>query len=457
MIDTYLFIKKAQLKKKISIYMQAFRLVFDVTSMVYLIPLLGYIIFAISKENNFLEIYYENKDMIEAFSVDRFWTIAVSVPFAYLFFALISPGVLFTSSEYKLILMPHSVYQVWLMRAIERWVLAFVKLIIPAIIIYLMSPTSLLLIVLYVVLLLGMNILMTGLGWKFFQLRLLPKVGILVLALATSGMSIFYNSIYLAAGVILLLILANIWVYPRLFNWINWDQVIAINDFKLWNMPMVQRLTKEAYKRDKQISLLQKMSFWKRPFIYQNLAVYQRLWHVYFEKHIAVNLQFIGAIFILLLIFVFVKPGLFLFVLAFAVHAVTTYAATVFKNRLQTDIVEVLPWDITVFSRTFKSWIYVTSTIFVIPFLIFAIKNSMMFFPVQLFILITAFVLLLREKIFARVIQWTNHEHKNEWLDLGSYALILIVAFSEMYPLLLIIGVVIAIFLIFVSRKGRWG
>src|SRR5690625_1765372 len=157
-------------------------------------------------------------------------------------------------------------------------------------------------------------------------------------------------------------------VYRNLFNKMDWKRVTASCDYKLWNMIIISRASRTSFKKERQYSIWQRLSFWKKPFTYNNKAVYHRLWFIYFEKNIVVILQFFGAMLLLLLVFIFVKEYLFFIGLAFMIHAYSSVASTMYSDRLITGIVQVLPWDVAAYKRTFTKWVLFSGLILLLPY-----------------------------------------------------------------------------------------
>src|SRR5690625_819292 len=180
MIKQLLFIKKNRLRKKSKLHKQMFMLSFDFTSLFYTLLVLGYIIVAISLEGNFKPFFDEKMMQLEAFTMEQFWLIIGVLIIFYLIRSFRDPGITFSSAEYLLTILPHSPTQVWRALALERWLKALGIFLFGGYILYVLSPTSLPLILLYVALLLGMNVMMTILQWKCFQLHTFLKVAILL-------------------------------------------------------------------------------------------------------------------------------------------------------------------------------------------------------------------------------------------------------------------------------------
>src|SRR5690625_5035953 len=104
--------------------------------------------------------------------MERIWSIMTIIPLAMLFRSFQYPGVMFSTAEYTLTILPYQTSRVWMIVALERWLKAWFTYMVIGLVLIIFSPTSLFVIVLYIFLLFLLNILMTPLEWKFFQLHI---------------------------------------------------------------------------------------------------------------------------------------------------------------------------------------------------------------------------------------------------------------------------------------------
>src|SRR5690625_3031177 len=180
MIKQLLFIKRSRLRKKSKLYKQVVLLSFDFTSLLYLLLVIGYFVTVIILEGNIINLFNEKMIQIEAFTVERFWIILTAIPIVYIIRSFQQPGVIFSTAEYTLTILPHTAQEVWSAVSFERWAKSLCTYIVGGGIIYMLSPTSLPLIFLYVLVLQGLNVLMTVLEWKLFQQHIVIKIFILI-------------------------------------------------------------------------------------------------------------------------------------------------------------------------------------------------------------------------------------------------------------------------------------
>src|SRR5699024_2733678 len=251
MFERYLFLKRNRLKKKGKFYKQVFLLSFDLTSLFYALLVVGYVFVAIFLEENVQGFFHHLIGLIEGFSANRLWQIITALPLIYLFRAFQQPGVLFTTAEHTLTVLPHTVRQVWTMAAAERWLKAFVAIVVAGTFYYIFSPTSWPLILAYVIILTGINMLMTIPEWKFFQLHLFLKMLIVFGLLLLNTMHFVIDSAAVGIIAIVLLVMINLLLLPRVFEKIDWKKVTAACDFKLWNMLIVSQATKIKFRKER--------------------------------------------------------------------------------------------------------------------------------------------------------------------------------------------------------------
>src|SRR5699024_7664734 len=177
LISTYLFMKKNRLRKKGKIYKQAIGVMIDPVIAFYLLLFGGCVIVSFFGLGDFIKAYHDNFIFIEEQAASRFWLILTILPLRYMMQSFSNPGVIFSSSEYQLGMLPFAKEKIWLVTVIEKWLKqAFLYVVIGSIVV-LVTPISSTLVFTYISLLLTMDIIMTIPQWKLFQIRVLPKIG----------------------------------------------------------------------------------------------------------------------------------------------------------------------------------------------------------------------------------------------------------------------------------------
>src|SRR5690625_2682538 len=223
MFSMYLFLKKNRFRKKLHLNKMAFSLMFDWTSLFYTLLLVGYITIAIIIEWDFTNWSYNTTVFLDGIAVERIWSIMTVVPLAMLFRSFQFPGVLYSTAEYTLTVLPHKTSRIWLFVAMERWVKSLFMYTVIGIILFLFSPSSLSIIILYVFLLLFINVIMTLVEWKFFQLHIILKLIIFSLLIVLNILSIFFNSPIIFVSFFFFLFFATIIIYMNFFYKCNYD------------------------------------------------------------------------------------------------------------------------------------------------------------------------------------------------------------------------------------------
>lgn len=443
MINTHLFLLRNRTRKKWKVYQQFFQLVFDFTSLVYALLVIGYFAVAIILEGNVALVFKQSMLQLEAFTIDRFWHIVTILPLFYLLRAFQQPGITFSTAEYVLTILPNKPAHVWLLAAINRWLKAFVMFLLAGTVLFLFSPTSMLLITTYICLLFFMNVSLTIPEWKFFQLHILAKIAV-ILGLVMVNISFFFTELkIIGIGFIILLIVYNIVSIPNLFRKIDWKKVTAASDFKLWNMMIISQATKIKFKKERQYSIWQRLSFWKKPFPFRKHVIYHRLWHLYIEKNLTLLLQVSGALLLMLFVFLFMKKSLFLFAFALTIHIFTSFMTSMFHGRLGTDIVAALPWDLPVFKETLLKWAFSISFVFLVPFFVYAIFDFSYWIIPQMVVILFIFYFILHAKFTNAFKTYDKNSVSGSGIELGSYGLLILLIFSNLYPFLLIVSLFI--------------
>lgn len=448
MFKAYSFIKRNRIRKKWKEIKQLILLTIDFTTLFYGIIVLGYFLFALYSEG-FTQIkFLQRLKEFERYIQDYVWYIVTIVPIARLMRAFQTPGVLISSAEYQLMLLPYSRMKIWLMAACERWLKDICIYLAIGIIVYLFTPLSPFTIALYAFFMMILNIVLTAIEWKFFQASIYVKVFTIIGLMLVNTFQFIIQSPVFAMTFLILLIIWNVFLWNKLFDEIDWQKVTAANDYKLWQwrMHIISYATKIKFKKDRKYNIWQKLPFWKRPFPYEKESLYHRLWHLYLEKNIGYILQLVGVLLLMLFVFSFMKEWLFLLAIVVVIHIYTTFAVALFRHRLTTDIVQVIPWDMNVFIRTFEQWILSSGIILFIPIFLHAYRNFTLWTVMLWALIIIAFYILLHFKLYQVYVEM---DQKNEKLDIFyivSYGLLVMIFLSYQFQVALLVGCAVGLF-----------
>lgn len=447
MLKTYLFVRRERSRKKASLYKQLFSITLDWQTIPYLLILAGYFIYAFVQVDemplflqqinvHFVNLLQQKDNIIFGFSI---------VPILYVVQSFQRPGVLFSSSEFLLSILPHRRETIWLYSALERFIKYFFILVIVASGIYIFSSIVLAKIISYLFLLWIFMICLTFIQWKVFQLHIVWKFTLLIL------FSLF-NSIYLLSGNLIFILLYGmtlivilIFSLRNLFTNIDWHKVTVTSDFLIWNMALISHATKIKFKKDEQPGLWYQFKGWKERFPYAIEIAYNRIWYIYGEKQISVILQVTGGLFLLILVPSYFREIYFVIFVVVAIHIQTTFLISFFQDRLNSDLMNILPWNLSELRKTFTYWSMFVSIFLLIPSVFYA-----HYYFAKLSLVYVVFIMLLFYYTIHVKLQKYLHEIDCRYLfsetdEIAMYALFLLFVFSGKYPFLLLFAYVVLI------------
>src|SRR5699024_10262960 len=114
--------------------------------------------------------------------------------------------------------------------------------------------------------------------------------------------------------------------------------------------------------------------------------------------------------------------------------------------RLTTDIMQILPWDVVTLQTTFLKWAYPGIAIFLFSMYIYALEHASWLFILQMLTALCAVTFLLYWKLveaFQIISEKETFVVPKKMLRFG-YSLYLVIIVSEFYPLVMIIGIILA-------------
>ena len=208
MINTYLFIKKNRLRKKFELYKRLFLLSFDLTVSFYLLAFAGYISTVIVMDGSLLATM-KSTLLLSPLSTDYFGNILLMLPIVYLLQGFFQPGVLFSSAEFNLTFLPYHHRLIWLMTALERWLKAGCLFILIGFVYAFFSVSELRIVFIYILLLFLINVSMTAIQWKFFQLNTWRKLAYLIILILINLLAVTLDFVLMTAVFIGLLFIFN--------------------------------------------------------------------------------------------------------------------------------------------------------------------------------------------------------------------------------------------------------
>lgn len=435
MIKTYLFIKKNRFRKKISLYKQVFNLMFDFTLLIYILLFIGYFFYAAFQNGELFQTIDMKGVSLERFSIEYIWLIITVLPLTYLLQSNRHSGVLFSSADYLLLILPYDRRLIWIMLACERWMRSLIFYIMFGTILYVLTSISLGMIIFYVLLLLLINILMTIPQWRLFQSHFIVKLSAIIFMIIVNVLNLVSNTPFIGIFFLLLLLLVQPVLWRRNFNSVDWQNTRASGDFYIWNMIILSHVTKVHVKRDNQSSILQRLRFWKKPFVNEK-AIYRRVWYVYLEKNIKIILQLTGILIVMQWVILFINRSYFPIAIALTIFAYTTFLAVLFEDRFMTGIIRQLPWNLTKYKRTFLSWAMYPVYLFLVSIIVFIIQQPIMWTIPLLILYIGTFFMQFDLKINRSMSRIkSNLFFVDDNLLLNVFFLV-IICFSQVFPFL---------------------
>lgn len=393
-LQAYRLIRKNRRKRKIQTYRLALSVVIDKTTAFYLLILVVYGLMGFFIANDFIHDYEEQFLVWEDLAKQYIGMIFTILPLGYLFQSFKNPGVIFSSSEYQLSILPYSLKKIWLLTSIDKWLKQFIILMIMGGLVIVLTPLSFEIVFIYLAIAIFINIAMTVLQWKLFQAKLYIKLGWLLILLLLNGINFTFNLPIVPILLAVLLIIGNTLLIPRLFDQVQWDRVTETSDFQIWSMWFVSKVSEVDLKPPKKLSILRNLSRRKKPFHYEETSVHHRLWSIYLRQYRQDLFRIIGALFMLVFVFSWLDEWVFHFVLAVAIYVYFSIVRSFFIGRFEADIVQVLPWNLSGFKDSFFKWVVYGALILFIPVGIYLVTNSSYWLPIQcLYLLITFFFL----------------------------------------------------------------
>src|SRR5699024_1786243 len=113
----------------------------------------------------------------------------------------------------------------------------------------------------YIALLWLINMLMTSIEWRVFQLHFIWKSFIFITVIGVNIMSFMTEATIVGAVAFISLIVLNLFLLPRTTKKIAWEKVTAACDYQVWNMPLMTYFTKQKMKKERAYTIWQRVPF----------------------------------------------------------------------------------------------------------------------------------------------------------------------------------------------------
>ncbi|SDJ83399.1 hypothetical protein [Sediminibacillus albus] len=397
----YTSVKKNRRYKKKQLYLLAFGVSFDVTVLIYL----GlYMIFGAI-------ILYEN---IQQYGAQiRHIEVVLSANSINLVFILVirsitaaftRPGVPFSSTEFKMSLLPFSKAKLWLYCAVESWLIGVLYWTVAALLIGILTPFSVPFLIALAGIILLMQVLMKIPQWKLYQLRFTSKMLIVAMTVILMGVVRFVmieTGFILrgTAGLFITLLAVNVVLFRKLLQEIDWQKVVQTNDLIIWNMWFVNKMSHMEIKPPARQSWLSRVISSKKsrkPFDYQHqTAIYKRLWKSYLTEQKETVLRTLGSLLIILVLLSFHGDLVFGAAISLAIFLFVKMAASFFIGGFGDRLIFCLPWQLTAWKRAFLYWSYRAGLLVGVLTLVLLALFQMEVWWIPLQLLLYAYVLVL--------------------------------------------------------------
>lgn len=380
--SAYRFVKENRQKKRRHLNRLAFRLLFDKTTVIYLSAFgLMFSTWLGQQLITYAPIFQQFEDYLWS----NYFAVILLGLLRPLTLSLTRPGVLFSSSDLFLTILPYSQKELWRYHALDKVRKIGITYLILGIVLALISPLSIALILSLVIGIWLVEVLMIIPQWLIYQQRwylkwLIPQAGI-ILIMAMNLTSPFYDQVIFFIPLIpLTLLLVNYLGYSRLYKLTDWEAITEVNDRLLTKNLLISfasnvKIEPPKYRgfyhhviRNKQLRRR-----FKEGKTYQ---IYDRL---IFNKLIEKKEEIIKFISSLLLVILLLSIqsdvtygwAIIINLLLYA-EIGTSFYALIFEERL----LYVLPWNLTEWKRAFSRWLFIG----LIPLTILLVLPSLYWF-----------------------------------------------------------------------------
>ncbi|WP_067837587.1 hypothetical protein [Amphibacillus sediminis] len=357
-------IQKNRTKKRRSLLKMAIGTLVDRTMLIYLSFFFIVILLFV---RDFLVQYQQLFLAFEAF----FWTAPLNIMFLGLIRPFIHsstrPGVMFTSSDLLLSLLPYRKEQIWCFHALVRIKKYTRSLLAIGAIIYLVTPLSMPLILSLIIGFILLDALMIIPQWLIFHLpwylkwiigqgTMLIVVAVQITFIKLQLPNLLWLVIFLGVALI------NLSGYRLVVNQSNWSMVAQVNDRILWNIPIVgfaSKVTMEPIKRRGFYYHLVRNKRLRKPFNHnKKYQSYHRLIYFMFsEQKEPLFKMWLGMIAILVILLI-QSTASFGFAVAITMvlysQIMTSFFDVLFKEKL----LYILPWRINDWRVAFFRWLW---------------------------------------------------------------------------------------------------
>ncbi|SDL92358.1 hypothetical protein [Sediminibacillus halophilus] len=339
--SVYRYVKRHRFRKKSKLYKLAFGVSFDVTISIYLGAFLLFGFFILH------ETLQESADRIlqlQSFVTANYLNLVLVLFVRPVITSFTRPGVLFSSAELKLSMLPFSKQQLWqycigerLLKTTAVWVFlaGFIAFITPLAFDFVMMTAGLIIL---------MDVLMAVPQWRLFQrhflIKLMTSTAIVVMAAIVRLLSMYVGGSAWWMGVLFVFLAGtNILLLKRATESVNWSKVVQTNDLIIWNMWFINKMSQMEIKPPSKQGWIQQLftsRVNRKRFDYSNpVRIYRRLWKNYLLEQKEAVIRTIGSVLILLVLLGTRNDWLFGFGIALAIFLFVQMASSFFFRWLR--------------------------------------------------------------------------------------------------------------------------
>ncbi|WP_199868562.1 hypothetical protein [Virgibacillus senegalensis] len=384
--------KKHRFRKKAKLYKLAFGVSFDVTISIYLGAFMVFGFFILH------ETLQESADKIlqlQSFISANYLNLMLILLVRPFVFSYTRPGILFSSAELKLSMLPFSVYQIWQFCIADKILKVTVLWTVLACLIASISPFTFRFAMVTACLIVVMEILMAVPQWTVYQKRFLVKLitntGIVVLAAVVRGLSLFVgDTAWWMGGVFVILAGINFLLVRRATRFVDWSKVVQTNDLIIWNMWFINKMSQMEIKPPPKQGWIQQLftsRMNRKRFDYSSpSSIYKRLWKSYFLEQREAVIRTIGCVVILLVLLGSRNDWLFGIGIALAIFLFVQMGSSFFIGGFGNRLVYCLPWELKQWKLAFFTWFARAGLIVCLPLLLLLLlfQEVPWWIPVQL-------------------------------------------------------------------------
>ncbi|KAB8137967.1 hypothetical protein F9U64_07050 [Gracilibacillus oryzae] len=362
------FIRKSRRTKKQKLYKLAFGVALDKTIAIYLSFFLVMAFFMIYDQLIQFQPLFEKMQA----AAEPFMPIVILGLFIRtIILSFHSPGILFTSAEYKMTTLPYLKQHVWFHTFIEAIAKALISFLLLFFTLLILTPISTLFLIKWACIIMVAVLLLILPQWCLYQVNGKKKILISIAGLTSITVlrllfTQFTSQWYFLVSVILILLVCNIWLWGKRLSKVDWMRVIDVNDTKVWNMFFVNRMSEMEIKpvRKPLLQQLFRSEKERKPFPYhRDKMIFRKLWRKNLMEEKQHFVQTVVTIILCLVVLSFQNDILQGLSIVLAIFAFSKMSASYFHKGLKDKLIHSLPWNMDVMKRAYLYWIYPVLTV----------------------------------------------------------------------------------------------